>query len=80
MGSRGFPCVIGRMQGVPRAQRVCPLCQSGQLGDEQHPVFHCTGLQAVRYRHEDIFGEHATTMLEFIWQDDMRVVASFNKE
>ena len=32
---------------------------------------------AVRDKHQDFFGEHAATMIQFMWQDDMRALASF---
>ena len=49
-------------------------------GDEQHVVFECPGLQDIRDRYQGLFGEHATTMLQFMWQDDIRGVAMFIKE
>ena len=56
------------------------LCCAGEhLGDEQHVVFECPGLQAIRDRHLGLFGEHAATMIQFIWQDDIRGVAVFIK-
>ena len=40
----------------------------------------CPGLQAIRDRHVGLFGEHAATMIQFMWQDDIRGVAMFIKE
>ena len=50
------------------------------LGDEQHVVFECPGLQDIRDRHLGLFGEHAATMIQFMWQDDIRGVAMYIKE
>ena len=55
-------CLIGRMQGVPWAIWVCPLCQSGQLGDEQHLDFHCTAVQQVQDKHQHLFGDAITVI------------------
>ena len=56
------------------------LCMRGEhLGDEQHVVFECPGLQAIRDRHVGLFGEHAATMIQFMWQDDIRGVAMFSQ-
>ena len=64
----------------PRLHRVCTLCAGGNPGDEQHVVFERPGLQDIRDRYQGLFGEHAATMLQFMWQDDIRGVAMFIKE
>ena len=46
-GCHGLPRDVGGHQGVPRHQRICPLCAGG-LGDEMHLVFECTALQDLR--------------------------------
>ena len=43
-----LPCITGRVADTARAQRVCTLCQTGNLGDEQHLVFECLALQELR--------------------------------
>jgi len=40
-GTHSLPCIIGHVTNIPRAQRVCTLCQTGKQGDEQHLVFEC---------------------------------------
>ncbi len=64
MGSHSLPCVTGRVANIPRAQRVCTLCQTGNLGDEQHLVFECPALQGFRDRYNGLFGDHAATMIQ----------------
>ena len=49
-------------------------------GDEQHIVFHCPGLQDIRDRHPGLFGEHTPTMIQFMWQENIRGVAMVIKE
>ena len=80
MGCHNLPWDLGRRQGIPRLHRVCLLCAGENPGDEQHVVFECPGLQDIRDRYQGLFGEHATTVLQFMWQDDIRGVAMFIKE
>ena len=80
MGCHNLPWDLGRRQGVPRLHRVCTLCAGDYLGDEQYVVFECPGLQAIRDRHLGLFGEHAGTMIQFMWQDDIRGAAVLIKE
>ena len=79
MGCHNLPWDLGRRQGIPRLHRVCTLCAGENPGDEQHVVFECPGLQDIRDRYQNLFGEHAATMLQFMWQDDIRGVASLSK-
>ena len=46
----------------------------------QVAVFECPGLQDIRDKHQGLFGEHAATMLQFMWQDDIHGVAIFIQE
>ena len=80
MGCHNLPWDLGRRQGIGRLHRVCTLCAGGHPGDEQHAVFECPGLQDIRDKHQGLFGEHAATMLQFMWQDDIRGVAIFIQE
>ena len=80
MGCHNLPWDLGRRQGIGRLHRVCTLCAGGNPGDEQHVVFECPGLQDIRDKHQGLFGEHAATMLQFMWQDDIRGVAIFIQE
>ena len=73
MGCHNLPWDLGRRQGVPRLQQVCTLC----AGDERHVVFECPGLQDICDGHEGLFGEHAATVIQFMWQNDIRGVAIF---
>ena len=77
MGCHNLPWDLGRRQGIPRLHRVCALCAGDNPGDEQHVMFECPGLQDIRDKHQGLFGEHAATMLQFMWQDDIHGVAIF---
>ena len=37
-----LPIVQGRYEGRPVEERVCPLCNTGQVGDESHYILHCS--------------------------------------
>ncbi len=41
----------GRYKGLPEEQRVCKICQSGQVESEMHHLYDCINLQYVRHRH-----------------------------
>ena len=44
MGSHHLPVEEGRHFNLPRASRVCNLCNTGALGDERHMLLECTAL------------------------------------
>ena len=77
LGCHNLPRDIGSRNAVPRSERTCQICNSGLPGDELHVVFECQGLQTIRDRYPDLFGQHARTMLQFIWQSDLHGVAGF---
>ena len=64
-------------QNTSRLQRVCTLCQTGNLGNEQHLVFKCPALQGVRDGDDGLFGDRSPTMVRFMWQHDTSAVAIF---
>ena len=77
LGCHNLPRDVGSRNAIPRAQRICQICHSGFPGDELHLVFECQGLQCIRDKYPHLFGQHARTMLQFIWQTDLHGVASF---
>ena len=48
LGCHKLPIATGRRVGVVRASRHCTFCSAGTLGDEQHLVFECASLAALR--------------------------------
>ena len=74
-GCHGLPRDVGGHRGVPRHQRICPLCAGG-LGDEMHLVFECAALQDLRVSFAALF-QRATTTKQFMWQPDLMRVAQF---
>ena len=67
--------VQGRRTGAPRAQRLCLLCDQRAVGDERHMVFECPALQSVRDKYAALFLDGASTMQQFMWQQDVIGVA-----
>ena len=74
-GCHGLPRDVGGHQGVPRHQRICPLCAGG-LGDEMQLVFEYPALQDLRVSFAPLF-QRATTMQQFMWRPDIMRVAQF---
>ena len=64
-GSHWLAVESGRRAGaaVPRDQRVCQRCGSGEVDDEAHMVFRCAALSAVRREHANLFA---------LWPDSLR--------
>ena len=40
----------GRYMGIPRHNRVCPRCSSGEIEDEMHFLFNCNSLKNERHK------------------------------
>ena len=77
LGCHNLPRDVGSRTAIPRSQRFCHVCSVGQPGDEYHLVFECRGLQHIRDRYPGLFGHHAETMIQFMWQADLHGVAKF---
>ena len=71
LGCHNLPRDVGTRTAIPRSQRFCHVCSVGQPGDEYHLVFECRGLQHIRDRYPGLFGHHAETMIQFMWQADL---------
>ena len=80
-GCHGLPVDVLRRgrNRVQRHLRVCSVCGSGQVCDEQHLVFECGALQHLRLQRAHLFGSCAT-MQQFMWQADLAGVAGFISE
>jgi len=64
MGSHNVPCVTGRVANVPGLQTVCTLCQTGNIGNEQHNA----NVHGVSDRDDGLYGDHAAAMVQSMWQ------------
>ena len=45
-----LPIETGRYEGTPREKRVCPLCFSRSIGDEQHYLMYCSSPGLVKLK------------------------------
>ena len=74
-GCHALPNVIGTRTGVPRSQRLCPLCQA-PYSDERHTLLECTALSPLRENYQQLFCPHVS-MRQFMWQNDLPQLARF---
>ena len=77
MGAHSLPVIQGRRTGATRAQRLCLLCDQRAVGDERHMVFECPALQSVRDKYAALFLDGASTMQQFMWQQDVIGIVHF---
>ena len=47
-GNYKLPIITGRYDGTPKEDRLCPLCNNQQLGDEFHYLLECPSLSVER--------------------------------
>ncbi len=60
---------------VPRDQRICQRCISGEVDDEGHMIFRCSALSAQRRRHAQLFSPWPDSLRSFMGQDPTEVAA-----
>ena len=52
-GCHALPNVTRGWEGVPRSQRLCPLCQT-QYCDERHALLECPALVPLRKKYHQL--------------------------
>ena len=60
---------------VPRDQRICQRCSSGEVDGEGHMNFWCSALSAQRRRHAQLFSPWPGSLRSFMGQDPTAVAA-----
>jgi len=84
LGAHPLRVAAGRWEGLPRGQRICERCVSGQVEDEFHLVFECSAYDDVRELHYPLFADFGDwsqpvvsatgrQMAEFMNQDHLSV-------
>ena len=73
-GCHSLPNITGAWEGVPRSQRLCPLCGSA-YADERHALLECPALAPVR--EEFPLLSFSGCMLQFMWQQAMVQLAAY---
>ena len=74
-GCHALPNVTRGWEGVPRSQRLCPLCQS-QYCDERHALLECPALVSLREKYHQLFCVH-NSMRQFLWQNNMILLVRY---
>ena len=74
-GCHGLPIIVGGWDGVPRSQRLRPLCQS-EYSDERHALLECSALTHLRDKYQQLFRAHIYVR-QFLWQHDMLQLVRF---
>ena len=58
----------GRYLKMPRDQRICEICKSGEIENEQHMLLHCSGYSSIResfvLKMFNITGKSVTTLCD----------------
>ncbi len=60
---------------VPRDQRICRRCSSGEVDDEAHMIFRCSALSAQRRQHAHLFSPWPDSLRSFMGRDPTAVAA-----
>jgi len=76
-GSHWLAVESGRREGtaLPRDQRVCQRCGSGEVDDEAHMVFRCAALSTQRREYASLFSPWPANLREFMSRDPTAVAA-----
>ena len=74
-GCHALPNVTRGWEGVPRSQRLCPLCQS-QYCDERHALLESPALISLREKYHQLFCVH-NSMRQFLWQNNMLLLVRY---
>ena len=76
-GSHWLAVESGRREGaaLPRDQRVCQRCHSGEVDDEAHMVFRCAALSVLRREHASLFLPWPENLLSFMGRDPKALAA-----
>jgi hypothetical protein len=76
-GSHWLAVETGRRAGaaVPRDQRVCQRCSSGEVDDEAHMVFRCAALSVQRREHASLFTPWPDSLRSFMGRDPTTLAA-----
>jgi hypothetical protein len=76
-GSHWLAVESGRRAGValPRDQRVCQRCNSGEVDDEAHMVFRCAALSMQRRQHASLFTPWPENLRSFMGRDPTALAA-----
>ena len=78
MGSHHLPVEEGRHFILPRASRVCNLCNTDALGDERHILLECTALADLRLQFSSLLLSCSSVMRRLFWAKDQHEVCTYS--
>ena len=76
MGSHHLPIEEGRHFNLPRASRVCNLCNTDALGDERHMLLECPALAALRLQFSSLLLPCSGVMRRLLWAKDLSATSA----
>ena len=74
MGSHHLPVEEDRQFNLPRASRVCNLCNTDALGEERHMLLECPALADLRLQFSSLLLSCCSVMRRLLWAKDQREV------
>ena len=77
MGFHHLPVEEGRHFNLPRASRVCNLCNTDALGDERHMLLECPALAALRLQFSSLLLPCSGVMRRLLWAKDQHEVCRY---
>ena len=77
MGSHHLPVEEGRPFNLPRASRVCNLCNTDALGDERHMLLECPALADLRLQFSSLLLPCSGVMRRLLWAKDQHEVCRY---
>ena len=77
LGSHHLPVEEGRHFNLPRASRVCNLCNTDALGDERHMLLECPALADLRLQFSSLLLPCAGVMRRLLWAKDQHEVCRY---
>ena len=77
-GSHHLPIEEGRHFNQPRASRVCNLCNTAALGDdERHMLLECPALVGLRLHFSSLLMPCSSVMRRLLWAKDQHEVSRY---
>ena len=77
MGSHHLPVEEGCHFNLPRASRVCNLCNTDALGDERHMLLECPALADLRLQFSSLLLPCSGVMRRLLWAKDQHEVCRY---
>ena len=77
MGTHHLPVEEDRHFNLPRASRVCNLCNTGAIGDERHMLLECAALADLRLQFSSLLLSCSSVMSRLLLGKDQHEVCRY---